>query len=195
MKRLAAYTMIFLLIFAPTLTWGQEWKIDPNHSSIRFGVKHIFSTIWGSFSDFEGKIEFDPENLAQSAFDFTVKVKSINTDNAKRDTHLRSDDFFSAGKFPVMKFKSSRITHIKEDLYLVSGTMTLRKRSISMDIPFTFHGSVQSPFNKKEMISGFDTDFTLDRLAFGVGDGKFHKMGVVGDRVRVLISIEAVGKI
>ncbi len=195
MKRLATIVMIFLLVSGPSLIWGQEWKIDANHSGIRFGVKHIFSTIWGEFSDFEGTISFDPDNLAQSGFDFIVKVKSINTANGKRDIHLRSDDFFSADTFPTMQFQSSGITHISGNGYMVTGAMTLKKIRRRMEIPFTYHGTLESPFNKKEVIIGFDTEFTINRLDFGVGNGKFYKMGVVDDMVRVLISIEAVGKI
>ncbi|MBA3009346.1 MAG: YceI family protein [Proteobacteria bacterium] len=195
MKKSLVHLLILVVFFAPSLVWGNEWKIDVNHSSIRFGVKHIFSTVSGYFPDFKGKIVFDPDALDQSAFDFTVKVKSINTANTKRDTHLRSDDFFSADTFPNMKFRSSKIVHQGGSLYVVTGTMTLKETSRSMDIPFTFHGVLPSPFNKKEEVAGFDTEFTINRLDFGVGSGKFSKMGVVDEMVRVVISIEALGEI
>lgn len=187
-----AMGMLFLLS-SPVL--ANEWTLDLNHSSIRFGVKHIFSTVWGHFSDFEGKIQFDPDKLDQSAFDFIVKVNSINTSNEKRDTHLRSDDFFSADRFPTMQFRSSRITHGQGNTYMVQGTMTLKETQIPMEIPFTFHGTAPNPFNKGEQVAGFDTEFVLNRLEFGVGSGKFFKMGVVGDQVRVMISLETIRKL
>jgi len=191
MKRLIYVLIIFLFISSPS--WGREWTLDPNHSVIQFGVKHIFSTVAGSFSDFEGKVQFDPENLAKSSFDFTVQVKSIDTGNTKRDNHLRSKDFFEASTWPVMRFKSSKITRGQGNTYLASGTMTLKQTSRTMEIPFVFHGTAPSPFDKKKMVAGFDSEFDLDRLDFGVGSGKFHKMGVVGREVRVKISLEALG--
>ena len=186
--------LILLLSFtAWGNSWGKDWTIDPNHSAIQFNVKHIFSTVFGSFSDFSAEIRFDPEKLDQSSFDFEVQVKSVNTGNGKRDNHLRSKDFFGADKYPIMTFKSSNIRHKEGKTYWVSGVMTLKKISKSMEMPFVFHGIVPSPFNKKQEIIGFDTGFSLDRLAFGVGNGKFHKMGVVGDKVEVVISVEAIG--
>jgi len=191
MKRLIYVLVIFLFISSPS--WGKEWALDPNHSVIQFGVKHIFSTVVGSFPAFEGEIKFDPENLENSRFDFTVTVKSIDTGNTKRDNHLRSKDFFDAGTWPVMTFKSSKIIKGQGNTYVASGTMTLKETSLDMDIPFVFHGMAPSPFDKKKVVAGFDSEFDLDRLGFGVGSGKFHKMGVVGRGVRVKISLEAFG--
>jgi polyisoprenoid-binding protein YceI len=69
--------------------------------------------------------------------------------------------------------------------------MTIKDTAKDMNIPFVFHGTTPSPFDKKQVVAGFDTAFSLDRLAFGVGDGKFFNMGVVGDVVDVTISVEA----
>ncbi len=187
------FLILILSFTAWGTSWGKDWTIDSNHSAIQFNVKHIFSTVFGSFSDFSGKIRFDPEKLNQSSFDFVVQVKSINTGNGKRDNHLRSKDFFGADDYSVMTFKSSKIRHKEGKTYWVTGVMTLKETSTSMEIPFVFHGTAPSPFNKKQEIIGFDTRFNLDRLAFGVGNGKFHQMGVVGDQVEVVISVEAIG--
>ncbi|MBI9089119.1 MAG: YceI family protein [Desulfobacterium sp.] len=189
MKRFISVLIVSLFISSPA--WGKEWTLDTNHSLVQFGIKHIFSTVSGSFSDFEGRIFFDPENLGKSSFDFTVQVKSIDTGNTKRDNHLRSKDFFEAATWPTMTFKSAKITRGQGNTYVATGTMTLKKTAKTMAIPFVYHGTAPSPFNKKQVVTGFDTEFDLDRLDFGVGNGKFHKMGVVGRGVRVKISIEA----
>jgi polyisoprenoid-binding protein YceI len=192
-KQLKLFTVLLMLL-VPAFAWGQEWKIDANHSAIGFGVKHIFSTVWGHFSEYDGTIQFDPNALDQSRFDFTVKVKSINTQNGKRDNHLRSKDFFAADKFPVMGFTSSKITHKEGKHYIVTGTLQLKETRKEMQIPFVFHGTAPSPFNKDQVVAGFDTDFVINRLDFGVGNGKFKKMGVVDEMVRIMITIEAIGK-
>jgi polyisoprenoid-binding protein YceI len=191
MKSLFRVFTIIILLASPAL--AKDWQLDANHSALRFGVKHIFSTVYGSFSDYGGTIRFDPKALDKSEFNFTVQVKSIDTGNGKRDGHLRSKDFFDAGTFPAMTFKSSKITHIEGNNYKMTGTMTLKKTSKEMEIPFVYHGTAPSPFDKSKMVAGFDTEFDIDRLAFGVGSGKFHKMGVVGKDVRVTISVEALG--
>lgn len=194
MKKIIVCAISLLMLAWAAVALGQEWTVDTIHSGIRFGVKHVFSTVWGEFSDFEGKILFDPDNLDQSAFDFTIKVNSINTFNEKRDIHLRSDDFFAAATYPTMGFRSSEIHHRGGSHYTVIGTMRIKETRRRMEIPFTYHGTVLSPFNNKDLLTGFDSEFTLNRLEFGVGTGKFFNQRMVGDKVRVLISVEAVGK-
>ena len=86
---------------------AQEWNIDNNHTSISFEVNHFFTPVAGSFKDFDGNLNFDPENLDGSSADFTVLISSVETDNEKRNGHLQSEDFFNAKKYPEMKFTSS----------------------------------------------------------------------------------------
>ncbi|HCY88490.1 MAG TPA: polyisoprenoid-binding protein [Desulfobacteraceae bacterium] len=194
MKQKIVYGIfIIAFVFTATQAMAKEWKLDANHSVVQFGITHIFSTVYGNFSDFNGDIRFDPANPGAGRFDFTVQVNSVNTGNAKRDNHLRSPDFFDAGKFPVMRFVSSGITHKGGKNYVVTGEMTLKNTTKVMEIPFVFHGTAPSPFDKRTQVAGFDTQFTLDRLAFGVGSGKFYDMGVVGKDVHVTISVEALG--
>lgn len=182
----------FALLFAAGQVYGAapQWKIDSAHSGIYFSIKHIFSSVQGFFEDFEGTTHFDPENLANSSFDFSVAVKSVNTNNRKRDGHLRSDDFFSSKKYPAMTFKSTRITHKQGNQYVVEGNMTVKDVTKTVSIPFTFFGTQDHPFNPEETVAGFEARFTIDRLAYGVGTGKYLKMGVVGQDVDVVISTE-----
>ena len=186
------YLILSLLLLGQTHVMAHEWKIDSNHSGILFDIKHIYSTVRGHFSDFSGDVFFDPDNLGKSKFDFVVKVDSINTNNGKRDTHLRSDDFFAASKYPVMTFKSSRVSHAGGNKYVLEGKMTIKNTTKDMVLEFIYWGQKENPFKKNEMVAGFDTLFKINRLDYHVGDGKFHKMGVVGKDVDILISLEAV---
>lgn len=188
------YLILSLLLLGQTQVMAQEWKIDPIHTGILFEIKHIYSTVRGHFSDFTGDVFFDPDNLGKSKFDFVVKVDSINTSNGKRDTHLRSDDFFAASKYPVMTFKSSRVSHAGGNKYNLEGKMTIKDVTKDMVLEFIYWGQKENPFRKNEMVTGFDTRFNINRLDFHVGDGKFYNMGVVGKDVDILITIEAVGK-
>jgi polyisoprenoid-binding protein YceI len=118
-------------------------------------------------------------------------VKSINTNNGKRDGHLQSKDFFDAKKYPEMTFTSQSITHRQGNAYAVTGTMKIKDVSKPVELPFTFFGTQQNPFNAKQEVAGFEAHLTIDRLEYGVGNGKFFEMGVVGKDVDVLLSLEA----
>ena len=144
------------------------------------------------FSEFTGDVFFDPENIEKSKFNFVVRVDSINTHNGKRDQHLRSDDFFAARKYPVMMFKSSRVSHAGGNKYILEGKMTIRDVTRDMLLEFIYWGQKENPFNEKEMVAGFDSRFNINRLNYHVGNGKFYKMGVVQKDVDVLISLEMV---
>jgi len=191
MKRFIYICIVLLALGMTSPVAAAEWTLDKAHSTVQFSVKHIFSTVFGQFPDFDGTLIFDPDHPDQGRFDFTVRVASVDTGNTKRDSHLRSGDFFSEDKFPVMRFVSSGIMPQGKDKFLVTGTMTIKDTAVAMEIPFVFHGIMPSPFNKSQQVAGFDCKFPIDRLAFGVGNGSFYKRGLVDKTVQVRISVEA----
>ncbi|MGD2151246.1 MAG: YceI family protein [Desulfobacterales bacterium] len=191
MKRILLMVCAFILL-GQTQAIGYKWKLDPHHSGVLFEIKHIYSVTRGHFSDFTGDVFFDPDNLEKSKFNFVVRVDSINTHNGKRDQHLRSDDFFAASKYPVMTFTSSRVSYAGENKYILEGKMTIKDVTRDMVVDFIYWGQKENPFNKKEMVAGFDSRFKINRLNYHVGNGKFYKMGVVEKDVDVLISLEMI---
>lgn len=194
MKNLFRFLIIFIVLFYSSTSIANQYNIDHDHSEIRFKVKHIHANISGQFNDFKGDIFFDPDNLDKAKFDFTVKIKTINTNNGKRDNHLRSKDFFNVDKFPVMVFKSSKITHVKDNFYALEGMMTIKDVTKKMNLEFQFFKPQQHPFDNKMLVAGFKTFFVIPRLDFHVGTGKFLKMGVVGKNVNVEMSMEVLSK-
>jgi polyisoprenoid-binding protein YceI len=191
---------IIIIAFTLALVWGvafnahaqaPSWTLDPAHSEILFQVKHIYSKVNGHFRDFNATLAFDPDNLAQSSFDFSVKVKSVNTNISKRDNHLRSADFFDEKKYPEMTFKSTSIKHVNGDQYVVEGKLTVKDVTRTVSVPFTFFGTTPNPFNDKQLVAGFEARMSIARLDYHVGNGKFFKMGIVGNDVEVFITIEA----
>ena len=194
MKKTIHIALIFVAawMFVSTVqARGADWTIDKAHSSIYFGIRHIYATVRGSFDEFGGKIQFDPADLGRSRFDFTVAIKSINTDNAKRDEHLLSNDFFDAEKYPEMTFQSSSIKHLGGDRYAVEGILTIKDVSRTATIPFTYFGSKTNPFDPKQLVAGFEAHLTIDRIVYHVGSGKYFHMGALGKDVTVLITLEA----
>lgn len=188
---LSVVVAFILLMGTNAMAAAPQWKIDPPHANIYFGVHHIYSTIKGHFNDFDGTIRFDPDDLKDSRFDFKVKVDSIDTNNTERDKHLKTADFFDADQYPEMTFKSKSIAHKTGDQYEVDGILTVKDVSRTVKVPFTYSGSRQHPLNPKWIVAGFEARMTIDRLTYHVGSGKFYQMGAVGKEVKVLISMEA----
>lgn len=188
---LCKITFILIFISAYAHASAPDWKVDPAHSGIYFRIGHIYSSVNGFFPDFEADIKFDPSKLNESRFAFKVKVKSVNTNNSKRDGHLLSEEFFDAKKFPEMSFESKSIKHLGANNYQVIGTMKVKDVNKTITLPFIYFGFKQHPFNTKLDVAGFEARMNIDRLEYKVGNGKFYKMGVVGKEVDVLISLEA----
>jgi polyisoprenoid-binding protein YceI len=184
--------LLSLLLLAATQAMAYEWKMDPVHSSVMFEIKHIYSTVRGHFGEFSGNVFFNPNDLKESKFDFTIEVDSINTRIGKRDNHLRSGDFFDAKKYPQMVFKSSTVSHAGGNKYLLEGKMTVKGVTKPMTLEFLLLGQKNSAFKKDQVVGGFETRFKIDRFDFNVGTGKFYKLGVVGKEVDILISLEMI---
>lgn len=184
--------LVFSLILSSSTAFGaaRSWELDKAHANIYFGVDHIFSKINGTFNDFTLEIAFDPANLAESRLLFTIQVDSIDTGIPKRDKHLQSADFFDAGKFPQMVFESTKITDAGNAVYDVTGTLTVKGKTYELTLPLKLAGIADHPAKKGTEVAGFNGTIMFDRLAHGVGSGKFHEMGIVGKDVEVFVSIE-----
>ena len=189
MKRIL-FTLLLLSTLVPLQASAQQWQLDAVHTNFFFEVKHTYATVRGQFMDFSGDVYFDPDNPAKSRFDFVIKVNSIDTKVSKRDTHLRSPDFFDAAKYPEITFKSSRVSRGGDNIYIVEGTLTIKDVSRDLALEFVYHGQKENPLKAGEIVAGLDTTLTIDRLEYHVGDGKFYKMGIVGKDIDILFTVE-----
>src|SRR5215813_1763384 len=103
----------------------KKWTIDPTHSEIGFKVKHMmFTNVKGFFNDYTADITFN-DDLKEADLQFEAKINSIFTNNADRDNHLKSADFFDADQFPSLKFKSTQISGSGDD-YEIKGDLTIK---------------------------------------------------------------------
>ena len=195
MKTISAIIKSFLIVIllsgvadaAPS-----KWEIDPAHSGIYFDIRHIFSTIRGRFNDFSGDIMIDEENPSSSTISFEVKIDSINTNIDQRDTHLKSPDFFNAGQYPVMKFKSGSVEHVNDNNYILSGDLTIKDVTRELRIPFKYLGKRDNPMKPGTFVAGFECSFPINRLEYHVGDGGFYKKGLVDKDVFITITLELI---
>jgi len=190
MKKWSLWLIVLLILSVVPARATQQWQLDPDHTRFFFAIQHIYATVHGEFADFTGDVAFDPAHPEQSHFNLVVKTASVNTNIGKRDTHLRSDDFFAVAKYPEMTFKSTKVTKEGENRYRVDGVMTIKDVTKEMPLEFVYHGQKDSPLMPGKIVAGLDTSFTLDRLLYHVGDEKFYKMGAVGKDVEVQITME-----
>jgi polyisoprenoid-binding protein YceI len=188
--RIALVSLSLVLLAGMGQARADEWTFDPVHSGIYFDIKHVYSTTRGQFEEFSGTISIDPETHVVKAWNMEVVVKSIDTDNQQRDNHLRGADFFDEGKHPRMTFASSKVTHITGDRYEITGNLTIKDVTRKVTVPFTFLGARDNPMNPKQVLAGYEAVFTIDRLAYHVGTGKFYEMGVVGKDVNITLTFE-----
>jgi polyisoprenoid-binding protein YceI len=163
----------------------ETYKIDPSHSSVGFGVRHVFTKVPGIFSKFSGTIVVDRKALDQSKVEAVIEVASINTNEPKRDGHLQGADFFLTNTYPTMTFKSSSWTKTGENTFDVAGDLRIKDVTKSVVLKVSSLGF--GPGMNGAQISGWEAKTTLDRRDFGLGYGQ----GVVGNDVEVVINVEA----
>ena len=174
-------------------TATNTWTIDPVHSVAEFAVKHMMvSTVKGRFRSMEGTIYIDEANPTASWVTASIDVASIDTAEPKRDTHLRSDDFFNAERFPKMIFRSTRVEQVDDTHWKVIGDLTIRDVTREVVLDTEYEGQIKDAYGKQR--AAFSAETTLNRKEFGLNwNGVIETGGViVGDRVRVTLYIAAV---
>lgn len=169
-----------------------EWSFDPPHCSVMFFVKHILAKVPGRFDSYTGTVRFDPANPGGSSIDVSVDMASVNTGIAQRDEHLRSPDFFDAARYPRMRFVSQRIMSKGGNAYVAEGDLTIKDVTRRIQLPFTYLGTKPSPMEQGKQIAGFEANFSINMLEYHVGDGKFQKMGALGEMVDIVINLEMI---
>lgn len=162
-----------------------EYKIDPNHSSANFAVKHMMvSTVNGRFTDVEGTINYDPSDVTNSSVKAVIKTATITTDNGTRDNHLKSADFFDVAKYPEIKFESTKIEK-RGDQYVAIGNLTIKDVTKQVELPFTVN--VAEMNGQKHL--GADASLTINRMDYHVDWNKAP--GTVDKNIKITLNVEA----
>lgn len=167
------------------------YGIDQYHSFVGFGVKHLLSTANGTLSVDSGFVKLTGD-LKTSGITIYLNAKSINTQNAMRDEHLRKPDFFAADSLPQIKFVSTSIEKTEgKYAYTAVGQLTLRGVTKDVRVPFNYAGKAASPNPQMPGdVYVFEGEFEINRVDFKVGESN----PVVGDNVKVNFSVEAMKK-
>jgi polyisoprenoid-binding protein YceI len=172
-----------------TVVKADDYTIDAVHSGVSFQISHVgLAYIHGRFDDFSGNFTIDTSDPTKSAFSLSIKSESVDTNNSKRDEHLRSPDFFNVKQFPTISFTSTSVKPI-DGGYEVTGDLTIH--GATKPVTFSLKGGASAEFPKGVSRTGFSTSqIVVKRSDFGVG----KPMPVLGDEVYVSISFEGTKK-
>ena len=171
-----------------------EFDVDASHTFVSFAVKHmVVSTTKGKFNDFSGSFSVDPADPTTLKASAKINVTSVDTANEKRDDHLRSPDFFDAAQFPEITFVTTG-TEKTEDGVVLTGDLTIKGVTKSVSIPVSVNGPITDPWGNARY--GFEGGTKVNRQDWGLTWSKTMDGGglVVGDEVRIEISVEGIQK-
>jgi polyisoprenoid-binding protein YceI len=177
---------------APTTLSGQ-YALDPAHSRIGFVARHAMVTkVRGAFNDVEGSGSFDAENPGNSRFELTIKAHSIDTRNADRDNHLRSNDFFDMDNHPEITFASTAVAKVDEDTYRVTGDLTIKGTTKPVTFDLELSGPAVDPFGNTRI--GLEGSTQVNRKDWGVNWNAPLEAGglLVSEKVTLEFEIAAV---
>ena len=168
------------------------WQIDSSHTTAGFSVKHMMVTnVHGSFGKVSGTIEYDGKDPSTIAADVTIDAASIDTNNEKRDTHLRSADFFDVANHPTITFKSKRVQKSSDGAFKLVGDLTMR--GVTKEIALEVEGPSPLVNAGRVYKVGASASGVINRQDFGLKWNRALEAGgvTVSDTVKLVLEIEA----
>lgn len=172
---------------------ADDYTVDPSHTSVIFGISHLgYSFTYGRFDKVSGAFTLDPAKPDAASFTLTIDAASIDTNDAKRDDHLRGPDFLNTGEFPIISFKSNKVAVEKQGestVYVVSGDLTMHGETKPVTLQLQKLGEGPGPTGQG-FHTGFNCQTKLNRSEWGMTKMIPH----IGDEVAITISFEGVRK-
>ena len=184
---------VFLIV--AHLGLNAQWTYDASHSSVNFAVDHmVVSETVGKFKTAKVNVTTTKADFSDMKIDATIDIKSISTDDAKRDEHLAGADFFDAAKYPTMTFVSKSVEKKDDKNYVIKGDLTMKGVTKSVALQTKFKGTSKDPWGSTR--AGFKAETTINRQDFGLTWNKTLDTGglAVGDEIRITINVELMKK-
>jgi polyisoprenoid-binding protein YceI len=171
------------------------WQIDPSHSGVSFTVRHMFTKVRGRFTDLTGTIETEGASLTDGQVTVEINADSVDTNDAQRDGHLRTNDFFGTGDNPTITFTSTSITPRGDNEFLVHGDLNIRGVTRPVTLEAEYEGGGATPFGTE--VASWSAETEVDRKDFDLTWNAPLEAGgfLIGDDVKIQIDIEAVRQV
>ena len=196
MNRMTWYLTLVVTVFlaagSPAANATETYVMDSGHSDIHFSSLHFGVTyLGGMFMEVSGSLDLDPEDLAKSSVQITMKTATLVTTNQERTDAVLSQFFLNATKYPEITFTSTKVEKSDDGLTL-TGNLTICGVTKEVTFPFTMRGPRPDPFGASRV--GVEGKMTLNRQDFGVAFDRKMKDGtpLVGDEVSIMLSVEFV---
>jgi polyisoprenoid-binding protein YceI len=176
---------------AQTLVPTGTWNVDPTHTVVEFGIKHLMiTTVKGHFAELEGSFVAREDGTVTA--EGKVKTASVDTNEPKRDEHLRSADFFDAENFPEITFTSTGVEQVSGNHFTVHGDLTIRGVTRPFDWDTTVAGVANDPWGNERV--GIELHGTVNPTDFGVDWNAELESGgnLVGDKADLTVNVEAI---
>jgi polyisoprenoid-binding protein YceI len=170
-----------------------SWKIDPSHTRAVFSVRHMMiSNVHGQFHNVTGTVNFDEAQPTRSSVDVQIEAASIDTNDERRDGHLKSPDFLEAEKYPYLTFTSKRIEVVDETHGRIYGDLTIRDVTREVVLNTEYNGQAKGPYGQQS--AGFTASTKINRKDFGLTWNVALETGgmLVGDTININIELEIV---
>ncbi len=165
---------------------AETYTVDPSHTSLVFSISHLgYSYTYGRFNELAGQYLLDREMPQNSQFQFQVNVASVDTNDPKRDEHLRSADFFNAEQFPTISFQSGSVMKTEQG-FDVTGNLTLHGVTREVKLPMILMGEGQGPYGNYR--TGLRFQLQIKRSDYGMTG----MQGPIGDNVAITVSFEGI---
>lgn len=187
LRRISPAAVVLGLAFAAAAhAQTSTWKIDPSHSGIQFEIRHLaVSNVRGSFSKVSGTVHLDDKDVTKSNVDAVIDATTVNTNEEKRDAHLKSAEFFNVAKYPTMTFKSTALSNVGGKLQM-TGDLTLA--GVTKPVTLTLDGPAAPQNANGKTVSGFSATGMIHRPDFNFGSK--YGAPLLGDDVKFTIDIE-----
>ena len=192
--RTSALVLAAALLAAAPAAWATTYTIDRDHTTIGFKIRHLFSQVQGTFDQFEGTFTYVPGKPEEWKASAVIQAASIDTRVEKRDTHLRSPDFFDVETYRTLTFTGTKVTDITPTSAKLQGELTIHGVTKPVILDLAIHGEGKDPWGN--IRSGFTATTTINRKDFGLTWNQALETGqlLVGEEVVITLEVEGIVK-
>ena len=167
MYRFFISAVLILILSAGVHAQVKTWVVDKAHSHVGFSIAHLMIyDVQGDFNDYDVQLISGSEDFSDASVQVEIRTTSIDTDNEKRDTHLRSSDFFEVAKNPTITFKSKSFRKVGDQKYKITGDLKMNGETKEVVLDALYRGQTKDPWGNTR--TGFKATTVLDRYDYGL---------------------------
>lgn len=193
MKRYPFVWVVLTAVFAISASaWAATYAVDKDHTTVGFKIRHLFSNVQGHFKDFSGTIEYEPGKPETWRVEAVIQAASIDTNQPKRDAHLRTADFFDVEKHPTLAFKSTGVKDATATAAKLEGLLSIHGIEKPVVLDVEIHGVGKDPWGNVR--AGFTGKTRINRKEFGLTWNEVLETGqlLVGEEVDIILEVEGI---